>query len=887
MRVPKYIVISLFLALPFLSVSANNYIPLSDEAQLSVLTCTAGEELYTAFGHTAVRVYDPINDIDWTFNYGTFDFSTPHFYYKFVRGETYYQLAVQNTDGFRRIYDYEGRQVFEQTLNLSSAQKQKLFDALLDNYQPQNRYYLYNFVFDNCATRVADILKQYVTLSNAEYARQTDLYTFRRAIDYYTGINSWGGFGIDFIFGKDADKVMTAEQHLFLPEQLMLYLKDAVLSDGEPVVKQSNIGEFGSPRYSFWLSPKLACIVLCLLILVLTWLDCRRKKISWWFDVVSAVVFSLLGIIGCMLTFFSIHPLVTNNFNLLLYNPLWLVFAVMACIPKGRNIILNRLTIMIAALAILLLVRIFCGQPWHTLMSVMVVYMIRWEMLRINIEKNQMNFFKSKKTSLLAVLLSLPLLLQAQESKLTVVVCIDGLNAEVMNKLRPYWRQGGLRTLDEEAHESSVVFEQLVFGGDETVATLMTGTTPSSHGLAANTTFDRTQREVVSVFADEKQKGINTAEQLSPAALLTPTLSDEFRLKHTNRSKIYAVGIHPSTVLTLAGHSANAGVWIEPKQMRWATTTYYSEGLPRAADEFNVKKRFAALTEQPWTPRMDINMYIAPTDEEKKKSFSYNMQQNIYTSPAANTAVIELALALQKAEKLGTVQPDLMLLELSVESPKTTSDLITTAEQEDMYIRLNQDLGYMIEQLQKAVGKQQLKLVVFGKPHYGLGSNQLSKIRMKQQEFNTERSAALVNTYLMAIYGHERWIDGGYGQSIYLNRTLIEQKKMSVSRLQEQVSDFLMEFEGVALAFPAPNVSLLPADNTQINNLRHTYNKHCFGDILFLLEPCWIATDSKDRVFDSVVEQEVSAPLYILTSQLTTAPERIVKATEVKNVILR
>lgn len=887
MRKLKCIIISVLSVLPFLSVAANQYIKLSDAAQLSVLTCTAGQELYTAFGHTAIRVADPNNDIDWTFNYGTFDFAVPHFYYKFVRGETYYQLAVQNTDNFRLIYDYEGRKVFEQTLNLSLAEKQQLFDALLENYQPQNRLYLYNFVFDNCATRVFDILNNYVELSNSEFAGKVPQWTFREAIDYYTGKYSWGGFGINFVFGKDADRQMTTEQRLFLPEQLMLYLKDATLNSGEPLVSQSAIGEFGSPKYSFWLSPQLLCLVLCIVILLITWRDSRRGKVSWWFDAVMAVAFFVLGAIVFMLSFFSIHPLVTSNFNLLLYNPLWLVFFVMICVPKGRNIILKRRVIMISALAVLLLVRIVCGQPWHTLMSVMVVYMIRWDMLRMYSEKKEMKFIKTKKAVLSAVLLSLPLMLAAQESKLTVVVCVDGLNTEVMNKMRPYWRQGGLRTLDEEAHESSLVFEQLVFGGDETVATLMTGTTPSSHGLAANTTYDRAQREVVSMFTDEKQKGINTAERLSPAGLLTPTLADEFRLRHTNRSKIYAVGIHPSTVLTLAGHSANAGVWIEPKQIRWATTTYYSEGLPRAADEFNVKKRFTALTEQLWTPRMDINMYMQPTDEEKKKSFSYNMQQNICASPAANTAVIELALALQKAEKLGTAQPDLMLLELTVESPKTTSDLIATAEQEDMYIRLNQDLGYLIEQLQKAVGKQQLKLVLFGKPHYGIGSNQLSKIRMKQQEFNTERAAALVNTYLMAIYGHERWIDGGYGQSIYLNRTLIEQKKMSVSRLQEQVSDFLLEFEGVALAFPAPKVSLLPADNTQINNLRHTYNKHCFGDVMFLLEPCWITTDSKDRVFDSVVEQEVSAPLYILTSQLTTAPERIVKATELKNIILK
>ena len=126
---------------------------LSDEARISLLTCAPGEELYARFGHTALRVTDPAHHLDAVFNYGVFDFNTDHFYWKFVRGETWYELGASPYRWFMQEYIETKRPVYEQVLNLTAAQRDSLWKALLVNYEPQNRSYLYNFVFDNCATR--------------------------------------------------------------------------------------------------------------------------------------------------------------------------------------------------------------------------------------------------------------------------------------------------------------------------------------------------------------------------------------------------------------------------------------------------------------------------------------------------------------------------------------------------------------------------------------------------------------------------------------------------------------------------------------------------------------------------------------------------------------
>lgn len=291
---------------------------LSENARISLITCTPGEELYARYGHTAIRVYDEANELDITLNYGIFDFNTDHFYWKFVKGETWYELGAAPTWWFMQEYEAGDRPVYEQVLNLTAEQREALWQALETNYQPQNRKYLYNFVFDNCATRPYVLLKRVLgdTLVS-DYTGNTGV-TYRRFIRHYTGALSWENAGINLLFGPRADQAMNNEQRLFLPEELMLFLQHAHLSDGTPVVSESSIGAFATPLTPWYASWPLGLVLYFILICLISYRDRVRQRWSWGVEVAVGIPYLLLLIIVTFLTFFSCHPLVGFGWRLLI-----------------------------------------------------------------------------------------------------------------------------------------------------------------------------------------------------------------------------------------------------------------------------------------------------------------------------------------------------------------------------------------------------------------------------------------------------------------------------------------------------------------------------------------------------------------------------------------
>lgn len=462
--------------------------------------------------------------------------------------------------------------------------------------------------------------------------------------------------------------------------------------------------------------------------------------------------------------------------------------------------------------------------------------------------------------------------------RLTVAVVIDGLRQETLDQLRPYWQQGGLRTLSEEAYQTTIRFPHIVYGGSECVATLMTGTTPSEHGIAADTYFRRSDRKPHAILEDSEEHGIGCTANLSPRNILAATIGDELRVRYGERSHIYALGLDANTTILMAGHSANGCCWLDESSAQWVSTSYYGDKLPKTIREWNEGTRRQELLARTWTPRIDIDLYSAPTEKERKKGFSYTTDQLLRT-PIANTMVIESALALQKQEHLGEDNiPDLLCLHLTTRSPLATSDQLCSAEQEDMYLWLNQDLGYLIDQLARIVGVQHLRVVVMGKPLLGQNIDALSAARMPAQYFNVDRAAALTSTYLMALYGTERWVDGGYGQSVYLNRTLIEQKHLSLPQLQQQVAAFLMDFEGVAAAFPFTEALGSVA-------LANTVNKRGFGDVVFTLQPHWLLKADETNILDHVVESKPIVPVFIWSGAYQAFPVGISDATQIKSLL--
>ncbi|GAT62118.1 Lnb N-terminal periplasmic domain-containing protein [Paludibacter jiangxiensis] len=333
----------IILLLFFVSIVTAGAVTLSDSAKVSLLTCGPGPELYAKFGHSAIRISDPANHLDISFNYGYFDYNTPGFYYKFVNGETDYQLGVTETSEF--ILEYQLRQInmWEQVLNLKQSEKQALFDALVENYKPEHRYYRYNFVFDNCATRPRDMIigaiKGKITFDkNLEKKKET----FQQLIDLYTEDSPAILFGIHLVLGAPKDNVATFQQTMFLPERLMRAAATARIqrdSTTVPLVSSSSQlvtaqGKDIKPAFNYipWI-----CVLLLLVTLWICSKDKRNRKLSIWFDAILFGIGGAAGFIVFYLTSFSVHPLVSSNWNVVWLNPLLLVFAFTVCFRQTRK----------------------------------------------------------------------------------------------------------------------------------------------------------------------------------------------------------------------------------------------------------------------------------------------------------------------------------------------------------------------------------------------------------------------------------------------------------------------------------------------------------------------------------------------------------------------
>jgi hypothetical protein len=330
------ILIVLIFSIGLLSKVCNAQLPnivLTDSARVSLLTCSQGEELYSIFGHSAIRVADPNLGVDWVFNYGTFDFSDPNFYPNFVRGKLNYILSVAHFKNFEISYAYEERFIYEQVLNIQLAERQKLLDSLIINYLPQNRYYLYDFLFDNCATRIRDIfleaVPRVVEFDNSTIQKGK---SFRELLAPNVKEKPWAELGINLLLGVNADRIAQPWDYMFLPDHMMIAFENAYFNeDGRqtPFAKKTVTILKGKqlPTFSFRNAPLFTFTVFLIISALIVYLNVKKQRFFWWFD---RTLFGLTGLLGCILAFQwfgSDHAVMALNYNLIWANPLHIIAA--------------------------------------------------------------------------------------------------------------------------------------------------------------------------------------------------------------------------------------------------------------------------------------------------------------------------------------------------------------------------------------------------------------------------------------------------------------------------------------------------------------------------------------------------------------------------------
>lgn len=286
------ILIIIFLLLPLSGYS------LSQNSRVSVLTSDPGVEYYTIFGHIAIRIVDDSTGTDRIYNFGTFDFREPNFYLKFIKGNLKYFLSIEDYRTFIYYSNIENRRIHEQVLDLNLSERTAIFNNLENCYNSSERYYRYDFYYNNCATKVRDIIFSStdvpIEYDKGKYGNKT----FRQLLKPLISENYWIDFGINLVLGLESDKIATSEDYMFLPYYIMNILQGSTIVKEQSIILDASATKKTGFNFSY-LSPWLIVIALLLL--------------SMWSKIRKIVFYSLTSIVGLTGLFLLVVDIITEN----------------------------------------------------------------------------------------------------------------------------------------------------------------------------------------------------------------------------------------------------------------------------------------------------------------------------------------------------------------------------------------------------------------------------------------------------------------------------------------------------------------------------------------------------------------------------------------------
>ena len=383
----RIIFICLFTTLQFFSFAQD-----SSRIRISLLTCTPGEELYATFGHSALRIIDSNSVTDHVYNFGTFNFDDAGFYLKFIKGQLKYYVNVEEFDDFKFDYIAENRGITEQVLNFTPAEKITIHRALIENIKEENKFYMYDFFYDNCTTRLRDIIVKYHHPSPVLPAVMPTTYTFRNAIHQYLDDNhkDWSKFGIDILLGAPTDAVMTNAQQEFLPENLMKALDST--KNTTIVSTSKNLYVLGETNNKSSLFTPLVLFSLFLLVFVFLSFFKNKNALNI-LSLLDSFLFFTVGLLGIILVLMWVgtdHIMTKNNYNLLFAWPMHIVYAFF--MHKNTKRVKTYSLLVAVFLILFLCCWFFVAQKMNNALLPLIVLMI-WRVGSSTIKAN--NFRKN------------------------------------------------------------------------------------------------------------------------------------------------------------------------------------------------------------------------------------------------------------------------------------------------------------------------------------------------------------------------------------------------------------------------------------------------------------------------------------------------------------
>jgi hypothetical protein len=377
---------------------ANAQLQLSKESEVSILTIGPGFVLNDAFGHSAIRIKDPLQNIDLIFDYGRYDFQAKGFYLNFAKGKLDYEIGWTYSEDFISNYKLQQRRVTAQIINLTLTEKQNLFEGLQTNIQPQNKSYSYDFFYNNCATKIKDVL---VDTSNKNISFLTpenfEQLSFRELIRSHVPQNSWGGLGIDAALGSVIDRLASVEEHLFLPKYLDEILKHSKFDpEASKLVLRSEVlnQTQKSKPSTFWWSPLVILGLVSITIIGMTYYDWTSKSRNKFLDALLFFTTGSIGILILFLWFATDHTATAYNYNFLWAFGFNLIMLPTVLKPKPKKRFVGYLKFLILLLTLMLLHSLTGVQAFnYTIIPLWIALLIRYGFLIhwFSQKKNQKN----------------------------------------------------------------------------------------------------------------------------------------------------------------------------------------------------------------------------------------------------------------------------------------------------------------------------------------------------------------------------------------------------------------------------------------------------------------------------------------------------------------
>jgi hypothetical protein len=760
------------------------------------------------------------------FNYGIFRPESDNFIWHFILGHTDYELGVASTKGFCRYYKEWGSQVTEQVLDLTNEEKAQLLAALGENCKPENRIYRYNVFFDNCATRPRDIVVANL-IGTVEYAPRKDFSpSFREMVRDCTVGHRWATFGNDILLGVRADQPTTQDEQQFLPINLRYDFDRAVVvrqGERKPLVAERRelvssgvqMVESGFP-----LSPIACALMLLALSLAVLAYEQMKRSVERWFDI---VLMMLTGLAGCILfmMLFSEHPATSSNLQLLLLNPLPLVF--LWQVARGRKTIFF-------IVQLVLLVLFLVGGIWQSYAEGMYVVALclatRIFRHRNDHKGTRMGTRKLKSLSVLLFLWCFSGSAVAQETaaagvpRLVVSITVDQLRSDYLDAFTHLYCDGGFkRLISQGTVYGSVSYPFSPVDRASAIASVATGVSPYYNTIVGQRWLNRETLRPVWCVNDDRYGGLGTSETVSPEALSTSTLGDELKMGTEGRAVVWAVAPYSDAATLAAGHAADGAIWIDDVDGLWCTSQYYMKAVPQ------------------WVHTANTNR--PPAREAGKGEHKYRDYKN---STAVNADITDMALRCIQATAMGRDDtPDLLSLTFYAGgNPQTGSTNMPKGRDalRQSYVLLDKEIERLIDGVHRLIGEGNTLFVVTSTGYCEeTEETDYKKYRIPTGTFYMSRTADLLNMYLGAIWGNGKYVETTFRNHIFLNHDLLDQKKISIGTATTRAQELVVMMSGVRNVYTS--LQLLTISNEQIQLVRQGYCSERCGDLVIETAPGW------------------------------------------------